>query len=36
MAGAAEALAEAKVDEVFDRAQFEVACQELGVQDLPA
>ena len=31
-----KALAEAKVDEVFARAQFEVACQELGVQDLPA
>ena len=31
-----KALAEAKVDEVFARAQFEVACHELGVQDLPA
>jgi transposase-like protein len=31
-----KALAEAKVDEVFARAQFEVALKELGVQDLEA
>ena len=31
-----KALAETKVDEVFARAQFEVACKELGVQDLEA
>ena len=29
-------LASAKVDEVFARAQFEVACQELGITDLDA
>ncbi len=31
-----KALGEAKVDEIFARAQFEVACKELGVQDLAA
>ena len=31
-----KALAEATVDEVFARAQFEVACEELGVKDIEA
>jgi transposase-like protein len=31
-----KALAEATVDEVYARAQFEVACKELGVTDLEA
>ena len=31
-----KALAEAKVDEIYARAEFEVACRDLGVQDIAA